>query len=526
MQDRVLIADRLAEEGVALLRPHVEVVQQPAISAEDLLHGVGDFDGLIVRSRTRVTAQIIAAGRKLKVVGRAGTGVDNIDVDAATRAGVTVVNAPTGNAVAAAEHTIALLLALARNLPQADSSVRLGEWQRARYVGVEVRDKRLGLLGLGRIASLVATRADGLGMEVVAYDPFVSEDYANHLGVRLIGFEELLATSDFISLHMPLTDKTRNILGAQQFRLCKPGARLLNCSRGGILDEAALVEALDTGQIAGAALDVFAQEPPGASPVTGHSRIILTPHIAGSTHEAQREVARMVAEQVLAVLAGTPARHAINTPIIPPKDLEILTPFIDLAERLGRFLTQLEPGILGSLELTAHGPIADHDPSYMQAAAVKGLLDNVVAQRINLVNARHIARQRGLTLSERQQRHHTERYENMLTLTVSNGERNRQVRGSVLQGEPHIVCIDDLWVDFVARGHFLLTWHHDRPGIIGRIGTFLGENDINIAYMHVGRRAPRGEAIMVLALDEPIPEGIFPQILAMPHNYWVKAIEL
>jgi D-3-phosphoglycerate dehydrogenase len=526
MPDKILVADKLDREGVAVLQPHAEVVNSPAISPEELLATVGEYDALIVRSRTRVTAQVIAAGTRLRVIGRAGVGVDNIDVAAATQAGITVVNAPAGNTVAAAEHTVTLLLALARHVPQADGSVRAGEWQRARFMGVEVRDKRLGLLGLGRIASQVATRALGLSMEVVAHDPYVGQDYADLLGVQLVSFDELLATADFISAHMPLTDQTRGMLGAAQFERCKPGVRIVNCARGGIVDEAALLAALDSGRVAGAALDVFSQEPPADSPLLQDPRLVLTPHIAGSTHEAQQQVALDVAEQVLTVLAGKPAIHAINTPIIPPKDLEILTPYIDLAERLGRFLTQFEPGVLGSLELTVHGPIAEHDTSYLQAAALKGLLDGVVDERINLVNARLIARQRGLMLSERRQRHHTERYENMLTLTVGNGDHRRSVRGSVLQGEPRIVSIDDLWVDFVARGNFLLSWHFDRPGIIGRIGTFLGENDINIAYMHVGRRSPRGEAIMVLALDEPMPERLFPEIMAMPHVYWAKALEL
>lgn len=529
MRPRILIADKLAQEGIDRLEAQAEVVNRPQITAEELRAVIGDFDGLIVRSRTQVTAEVIRAGvarGRLQVIGRAGVGVDNIDLEAATHAGVIVVNAPKGNTIAAAEHTIALLLALARKIPQADRSVRAGQWDRARFIGTEVRDKRLGLLGLGRIASLVAGRAQGLGMEVVAYDPYVSQEYAANLGVRLVSFDELLSTADFISAHLPLTEQTRGMLGAEQLARCKHGVYLINCARGGIVVESALLEALESGQVAGAALDVFEQEPPVDSPLLEHPRVVLTPHIAGSTHEAQRQVALEVAEQVLAVLAGQPARYAVNLPIIPPKELEFLTPFIDLAERMGRFLTQFDPGLLGQMELCVHGPIAEYDLSYLQAAAVKGLLDKVVDERVNLVNARLIARRRGLVLAERRQRHHTERYENMLTLTVSNGERSHLVRGSVLQGKPYIVCIDDLWVAFVAEGYFLLTRHHDRPGVIGHIGTLLGKNDINIAYMHVGRKAPRGEAIMVLALDEPIPESLHPAILSLPHSYWVKFITL
>lgn len=528
MSFRILIADKLDEEGLAPLRPHAELVELPTITAEELVDVIAGFDGLLVRSRPKVTAQALAAGGagRLKVVGRAGVGVDNIDVNAATEAGVTVVNAPTGNTVAAAEHSVAMLLALARHIPQAHASVQAGEWKRSQFMGVEVRGKRLGLLGLGRIASLVAERAQALGMEVVAHDPYVGADYAANQGVQLLGMDELLATADFISVHVPSTDQTRGLFNSDRLSRCKAGVRIVNCARGDVIDEAALLDALNSGHVAGAALDVYAKEPPANSPLLGHPQVVLTPHIAGSTHEAQLQVALDVAEQVLDVLHGRLARYAINTPIIAPKDLEALTPYIDLAERLGRFLTQLEPGIMDRLELTAHGPIAELDLTYLEAAALKGLLDGVVAERVNLVNARMIARQRGLSLSQRRVRHHSQRYENMLTLAVGNGGRQRMVRGAILQDEPHIVCIDDLWVDFVASGHLLLTWHHDRPGIVGRIGTLLGQNDVNIAFMHLGRRSPRGEAIMVLGLDEVIPESLYPDILGMPHNYWVKAIKL
>lgn len=528
MNYRILIADHLDEEGLALLRPHAELVEHPTITQEELVAVIADYDALLVRSRPKVTAEVLRAGAqgRLKVVGRAGVGVDNIDVAVATQAGVTVVNAPTGNTVAAAEHTMAMMLALARHIPQAHASVKAGEWKRSQFMGVEMRGKRLGLIGLGRIASLVAARALSFNMDVVAYDPYVNVEYAANQGVQLVSLEELLATADFISIHVPSTDQTRNLFNAERLSRCKPGVRIVNCARGDVVDEAALLAALDSGQVAGAALDVFAQEPPAGSPLLCHPKVVLTPHIAGSTVEAQRQVAQDVAEQVLAVLNGLPARYAINTPILPPKDLEFLTPYIDLAERLGHFLTQFEPGMLSSVELTAHGPIADYDLSYLVAAALKGLLDRVVTQRINLVNARLVARQRGINIVERRIRHHTERYENMLSLAVANGGHQRLVRGAVVQGEPHIVCIDDLWVDFVAKGHFLLSWHYDRPGIVGRIGTLLGENDINIASMHLGRRAPRGEAIMVLCLDEAIPEHLFPKLQSMPHNYWVRAVDL
>ncbi|HIQ04491.1 MAG TPA: phosphoglycerate dehydrogenase [Anaerolineae bacterium] len=525
-QPRVLVADRLAEAGLALLRPQVQLDVRTNLSHDELLSVIPEYDALIVRSRTQVTAEVIAAASRLQVVARAGVGVDNIDVEAATRAGVLVVNAPTGNVVAAAEHTIALLTALARRVPQADASVRHGEWQRGRFMGVELRDKRLGCIGLGRVGSLVAERAKGLGMQVVAYDPYISSDYAANLGVELVPLEVVLRTADFITLHLPLTEQTRGLIDARALIKVKRGAYLINCARGGIVDEGALLQALNDERLAGAALDVFSQEPPPAdSPLLRHPNVILTPHIGGSTTEAQERVAMDVAEQVLAVLADRPARYAINAPIIPPKEMEFLIPYIDLAERMGRFLAQFAEARIEGVEITTHGQLATYDISYLKAAAIKGLLSDVVEERVNLVNAGVVASQRGLRIVERRTER-VERYENLLTLRATTSEGERTIRGSVLYHEPCIVAIDDLWVNFPAAGHLLLTRHHDRPGIIGRIGTLLGNADINISFMHVGRRAPRGEAIMVLGTDEPIPSELFGEIQKISHTYWVLAVDL
>ncbi len=524
---RVLVADPLAQAGIEMLQTRTEVDVRYPLSPEELLSILPQYDALIVRSGVRVTAEMIRAATRLKVIGRAGVGIDNIDVEAATQSGIIVVNAPTGNVIAAAEHAIALLLALARNVPQADASMRRGEWDRRRFIGIEVQDKVLGILGLGRIGSLVATRAHGLRMKVIAYDPYVSEEYASNLAVELVSLDELLATADFITIHMPLTDSTRNLLNRETLARCKRGVRIVNCARGGIVDEAALLEALESGQVAGAALDVYEHEPlPPDDPLRKHPHVVLTPHIAGSTTEAQERVAVDIAEQVLAVLDGKLARNAVNVPIIPPKAMDALVPYIDLAERMGRFAAQFEQANVQRVEVTAHGPIAEYDMTYLCAAVLKGLLENVVDERINLVNARVIAERRGLTLVEHKQRHHRERYENMLTLQLVTGQSTLTLRGSVLQGDPCIVAIDDLWVSFPARGSLLLQRHHDRPGIIGRLGTLLGENDINIAFMHVGRRSPRGEAVMVLGLDERVPDELVAQIAAMPYTYWVKYVEL
>ncbi len=524
---RILVADPLSPAGIERLRAQAEVDERYPLKPDELLAILPDYDALIVRSGVKVTAKMIAAASRLRVIGRAGVGIDNIDVDAATRAGVIVVNAPTGNVIAAAEHTIGLLLALARKIPQADASMRRGEWDRHRFMGVELQDKVLGSLGLGRIGSLVATRAQGLRMKVIAYDPYVSAEYAANLGVELVSLDRLLAESDFITIHLPLTESTRGLLNREALARCKRGVRIVNCARGGIVDEAALLEALESGQVAGAALDVYEHEPLAPDdPLRIHPNVVLTPHIAGSTAEAQERVAVDVIEQVLAVLDGKIAQNAVNVPIIPPKAMEALTPFIDLAERMGHFAAQFEHANVQRVDLIAHGPIAEYDLAYLSAAALKGLLAEVVEERVNLVNAPLIAGRRGLQLAEHKQRHHNERYENMLTLQLVTSEATLTLRGSVLQETPYIVAIDDLWVAFPAQGYLLLDRHQDRPGVIGRLGTLLGANDINIAFMHVGRREPRGEAIMVLGLDERVPPELMSQIAAMPYTYWVKFVEL
>ncbi len=526
---RVLVSDSLAASGLAPLMdaPDVELDVATGLTPAALLECIGDYDALLVRSSTQVTAEVIQAARRLRVVARAGVGVDNIDVDAATQAGVIVVNAPTGNVVAAAEHTVAMLLAMARLIPQADAHVRAGHWQRGRFMGVEVRDKVLGTVGMGRVAQEVVRRAQGLGMMVVAYDPYVTAEYASQRGVRLVDLPALLAEADFITCHVPLTPQTHGLIGRAEFALMKEGVHLVNVARGGIVDEDALVDAVEAGQVAGAALDVFASEPlPADSRLRSHSRIILTPHLGGSTVEAQEQVAEDVALQVLEVLHDRPARYAVNAPLIPPKDLDFLVPYIDLAERLGRFLYQLCEEGVSEVEVTAHGDLADFDLSYISAAVIKGLLSDVVQVRVNLVNAQLLAERRGINLIERKLRQHEARYENMLTLRALAGGRYWTVRGSVLQGEPCIVGINDLWVDFQAKGNFLLSAHHDRPGIIGRVGTRLGMEDINISLMHVGRRGPRTEAIMVIGTDELVPPALQTEIESYPYIIWLKAVTL
>lgn len=527
---RVLVSDSLSEAGLAPLRAAdgINVDVQTDLTPEQLLDVIPNYDALLVRSGTTVTADVIHAGKRLRVIARAGVGVDNIDVPAATQAGIIVVNAPTGNVVAAAEHTVAMLLSLARNIPQADAHVRAGQWKRSKFIGVEVRDKVLGTVGLGRVAQEVVRRAQGLGMSVIAFDPYVTAEYANQRGVRLVDLDTILAESDFMTVHVPLTPQTTDLIGRKQLQQMKPTARILNVARGGVVNEQALCEAIEAGEIAGAALDVFSEEPlTGDSPLRNNDKVILTPHLGGSTHEAQEQVAEDVALQVIDVLNDRPARYAVNAPMIPPKDLDFLIPYIDLTERMGRFIQQLGgEGGLNRVEITAHGELANFDLAYIKAAAIKGLLSEVVNIRVNLVNATLLAERRDIELVERKLHQHEARYENMLALTVTTPSETWTVRGSVLQGEPYIVGINDLWVDFPASGNMLLSSHRDRPGIIGRIGSVLGQSDINISFMHVGRRGPRTDAIMVLGTDEMTTADVMKQLVAITDINWLKAVTL
>jgi D-3-phosphoglycerate dehydrogenase len=367
-----------------------------------------------------------------------------------------------------------------------------------------------------------------LGMNVIAYDPFVTAEFAAQRGVRMVDMDTLLAECDFLTVHVPLTPNTANLIDRPQLKKMKPSARILNVARGGVINETALVEAIEAGEIAGAALDVFAEEPlPADSPLRKSNKIILTPHLGGSTHEAQEQVAEDVALQVIDVLRDRPARYAVNAPIIPPTDLDFLIPYIDLAERMGRFLQQLSgQGGINRVEIAAHGELANFDLSYLKAGAIKGLLSDVVDIRVNLVNAALLAERRGIDIVEQRLHQHEARYDTLLALTITTPTESWTVRGAVLHGEPLIVAINDLWVDFPASGHLLLSFHRDRPGIIGRVGTLLGQSDINISFMHVGRRGPRTDAIMVLGTDEPTPPAIMEQLAAISHITRLRTVTL
>jgi D-3-phosphoglycerate dehydrogenase len=519
---RVLVADPLAEDGLVRLRQAAEVEVRTGLGEGELVAAIGDVDALVVRSQTRVTAPVLEAGRRLKVVGRAGVGIDNIDLEAATRRGILVVNAPRGNVIAAAEHTIGLLLALARNIPQADASVRRGEWQRSRYIGAEIRGKTLGIVGLGNIGSEVAKRAQGLEMEVIAHDPAVPPERAEQLNVELVGLEELFRRSDFVSIHAPLVEGTRNLIDARLLALARPGLRLINAARGGIVDEAALYAALAEGRLAGAASDVFAREPVGEHPLLTLPNFIATPHIAASTVEAQTSVSVDVAEEVLAVLRGESPRHAVNGPSLPPEEVVFLRPFAVLAERLAALHVQLRGGAVSQLEIEYQGELAERDVSPVTAAAIKGLYQPYTEERINPINARLVASSRGLRLVERRTPRPGPGYPNGVVLRLNGTE----LAGTVLAGEPRVTRVGAFRVDLVPSGRFLVSRHADRPGVVGRIGTILGEADINIASMQVGRDAPRGRAMMFLTVDEPVGAEVLERLRAVPGIEDLRYVEL
>ncbi len=538
--NRILIADEIAQEGVDLLHqqlPTAEVDIRVGLKPEQLRAIIGEYSALIVRSATQVSADILAEARQLKIVGRAGVGVDNIDTEAATNHGIMVVNSPTGNIVAAAEHTIAMLMALARHIPAANSSTRAGKWEKNRFVGVEVRNKVLGVIGLGKVGTEVTRRAQGLEMQVIAFDPYVAPDQARKLGVTMNSLEEVLQQADFVTLHTSLTSGpqgTRGLIGAHELSLMKPTARLINCARGGLIDEEALLHALNEGRIAGVALDVFSQEPIRENEVLNlllaNDRVIATPHLGASTEEAQVGVAVDVAEQIVSVLRGGFPRAAVNAPLILPETLQVLQPYMQLVEKMGRLYTQLQPGPLSRVELSCSGEIADYDLRPLKAALIKGLLESVSDAHVNMINAPALARQRGLEIIEQKSSTPSE-FANLITMRVldSNGhtssfagkpgsgdERVEVLSGTVMHGVPRIVRIGRYWTEMAPEGYILFCRNLDQPGMIGRVGTVLGKANVNICRMDVGPsvRAPQHRdpqqppdtALMIISVDKPIPD--------------------
>lgn len=515
---KVLVSDPIDQAGLDILSQVAQVDVKTGLSNEELVQIIPEYDALMIRSGTRVTQEIIEAGNQLKIIGRAGVGVDNVDVPSATRKGIVVVNSPEGNTIAAAEHALAMMLSLSRYIPDANHSVKTGKWDRKSYVGAEVYKKTLGIVGLGKIGSHVAAAAKAMGMKLLAYDPFISIERADHLGCRLVDMDLLFRESDYITLHIPKTPETANLINAEALAKMKPTVRIINCARGGIIDEAALAEALKEGRIGGAALDVYENEPLEAdSPLRSLGKqAILTPHLGASTAEAQINVAIDVAEQIRDVLLGLPARSAVNIPGLYPDALEKLRPYLQLAENLGNLVGQLAGGRVELLNVRLQGELADNNSQPIVVAALKGLLSQALRERVNYVNASIEAKERGIRIIETRDGSIRD-YTGSLHLEAKGALGDHSVTGALLgDGEIRITDIDEFPINVPPTHHMLFTRHRDMPGIIGKIGSLLGSFNVNIASMQVGRKIVRGDAVMVLSLDDPLPEGILAEIMKVP----------
>ncbi len=498
---KVLVSDSFSPEGLEYMKEHAEVAYRPDITPGELLTEIKKYDGLVVRSRTKVTSEVIEAGENLKVIGRAGVGVDNIDVEKATEKGIIVVNAPHGNTISAAEHAIALLTALARNIAQANSSLKRGEWKRSEHTGVELNQKMLGVIGVGRIGSEVARRARSLGMKIIAYDPYLTRDHAEKLGVEMVSFEDLLKQADFITLHLPLNPSTYHLIGEKELALLKPGVRIINCARGGLIDEDALCAALQEGRVEGAALDVFEEEPPGSCKLMDLDNVIVTPHLGALTREAQTNVAIQVSEQVISSLKGEPIVSAVNVPALLPETRAAIGPFLPLARAMGSFYLQLFGGSVDEIEITYSGNIASMPLSPMTLSCLIGFLQHIVGDGVNWVNASYIAKGRGIAVRETSTTE-VKNYSNLITMRARTGNEEHHISGTLLNGDMRIVRVDDYRIEIVPAPYMLVTTHNDRPGVVGKIGTLLGDENVNIASMQLGRKEARGEAMMVLQVDQ------------------------
>jgi D-3-phosphoglycerate dehydrogenase len=526
---RVLVIDTIAPEGIAYLESRGFQVDQVSskVPGTELRARLGDYEAIVTRSSTAVTAEFLGHARRLRVLGRAGVGVDNIDVEACSRRGVLVVNAPHGNVVSAAEHTVGMLLALVRRIPLAHDRLKRLTWDRS-ISGTELFRKTAAVIGLGKVGSRVAARLRAFEMDVLVYDPYIPEGRARDLGVRLTDLATALAHSDVVTLHVPLTDETENMIAGREMALMKRGALLVNCARGGIVSEVDLVAALDAGQIGGAAIDVWSEEPPQSEIVKrliAHPRAVVTPHLGASTQEAQVNVAVDVARQLASFRDGELVEHAVNIPVGDREALAEMRPFLALADILGRFCVQLEPDNVERVDVVVAGQVARRDPELIGRAVLCGLLGPVTAQAVNLVNAHLIARERGLAVSVRSDEA-ASGYTSLVTVTTQAGAARKIIAGTVFDGVPRIVRLRDLHIEFVPEGHILVLSYEDRPGMVGRIGSILGDHSINIASMHVGRRTPGGRAIVVLLLDDDVAPEVLDEVRKAVRAEFARIIRL
>jgi D-3-phosphoglycerate dehydrogenase len=523
---RVLVSDKLSETAVQIFRDRgVEVDYLPDLGKdkERLLEVIGQYDGLAIRSATKVSDKLLAAATRLKVIGRAGIGVDNVDVPAASKRGVIVMNTPFGNSVTTAEHTIAMMFAVARQLPEASVSTHQGKWEKNRFMGVELYGKTLGIIGCGNIGSIVADRALGLHMKVIAYDPYLSAERAVEVGVEKVDFDTLLARADFVSLHTPLTEKTRHILDAAALARMKRGVRIINCARGGLIVEEALLDALNSGQVAGAALDVFEVEPATDNPLFAHENVVCTPHLGASTSEAQENVALQIAEQMADYLVTGAVTNALNMPSISAEEAPRLKPFVALVDQLGSFAGQLTETAISGISIEYAGEVAEMNTRALTSALLAGLLKPLLGD-VNMVSAPVVAKERGIKVDEIRQ---TPRgtYESYVRLTVRTERQERSVAGTVFSdGKPRIIQIKGINMEAELGPHMLYLTNADKPGFIGALGTTLGNAGVNIATFHLGRQAPGGDAIALVEIDEPIPREVLMAVESLPHVRQAKPL--
>jgi len=526
---RILVTEPLSEKGIEILKNEddISVDINTKLSQDELLRCIGNYDALIVRSGTRVTAEVIEATNNMKVIGRAGVGVDNVDVGSATRRGIIVVNTPNANTISAAEHTMTLLLAMSRNISPASASLKNHKWERQKFLGVEVYNKILGIIGLGRIGTEVAKRAQAFGMHIIASDPYISPETATKLNVRLVSNDELFQEADYITVHLPLTEETSHLIDESAFSLMKNGVRIINCARGGIFDEKALYDAIISGKVAEAALDVFEKEPPLDSPLLDLDAVLATPHLGASTREALVNVSVEIAHQVVDALKGRPVSNAVNMITLDLGEAEKIRPFLKLAEKLGNVQGQLVEGHVTEINIDYKGELVNYPTEIISIALQKGLLNLFLGDSVNYVNASLISHERGINISETKSSE-IEDFVNLITVTVKTDKGERRIAGTIFgTKEPRIVEIDEYHLDVMPSGHLLiLQTNKDRPGVMGSLGNILGEHKINIAGMSMGREVPFSKAIAVLTLDNPVPKDVIEKIKSLEGMWEAKLVRL
>jgi D-3-phosphoglycerate dehydrogenase / 2-oxoglutarate reductase len=525
---KILVSDPLSEQGIAILKkePGFEVDVKPKMPKEELLACIGNYEALVVRSETKVTKEVIDAGKSLKIIGRAGVGLDNVDIEAASKRGIIVMNTPGGNTISTAEQTFSLLLALSRNIPQAVASLKAKKWDRKKYTGVEVYGKTLGILGLGRIGAEVAKRAQAFGMKVIAADPFISAERAQQLGVELVKKSEVIKRADYITVHAPLNAETKSMIGPEEFEYMKDGVRIINCARGGIVEEKSLYENLKSGKVAGAALDVYEKEPPLDSPLLDLENCVTTPHLGASTEEAQVNVAIEIAEQVIDALKGRTVRNAINVPAIEPEVLALIRPYLTLAEKLGSLQAQLAEGGIQEVRVHYSGEVCKYNVSPITVAIVKGILDPILNETVNYVNAPFLAKERGIKVIESKSSE-AEDFATLIAVTVKTETKESSAVGTLFgKNDPRIVRLDGFHIDAVPFGYMLILSNEDVPGIIGSVGVMLGKYKINIAGLALGRKEKGGLAVTGLNVDESVPDNVLAEIRKLSHVLGAKLVKL